>query len=47
MLRHKYLVTLAPEERYHLTGLLSAGRRSALTLTHNQSTAATTGTRIQ
>ena len=29
----RYLVTLTPEEREHLAGLLSAGRRSALTLT--------------
>jgi transposase len=29
----KYLVTLTPEEREHLSGLLSAGKRSALTLT--------------
>jgi len=29
----KYLVTLTPEERRWLTGLLSAGKRSALTLT--------------
>jgi transposase len=29
----KYLVTLTPEERQWLTALLSAGRRSALTLT--------------
>lgn len=29
----KYLVTLAPEERDHLTALLSSGKRSALTLT--------------
>ena len=29
----KYLVTLTAEEREHLTGLLSAGKRSALTLT--------------
>jgi transposase len=29
----KYLVTLTAEEREHLAGLLSAGKRSALTLT--------------
>ena len=29
----KYLVTLTPDERVFLTGLLSAGKRSALTLT--------------
>ena len=29
----KYLVTLTPEERQWLTALLSAGKRSALTLT--------------
>jgi transposase len=33
MPQKKYLVTLAPEEREHLAGLLSAGKRSALTLT--------------
>jgi transposase len=30
----KYLVTLTPEERHWLTGLVSAGKRSALTITH-------------
>jgi transposase len=29
----KYLVTLSPEERQWLTGLVSAGKRSALTVT--------------
>lgn len=29
----KYLVTLTPEERAWLTGLISAGKRSALTIT--------------
>ena len=29
----KYLVTLTPEERHWLTGLVSAGKRSALTIT--------------
>jgi hypothetical protein len=29
----KYLVTLTSEERDHLTGLVSAGKRSALTIT--------------
>jgi transposase len=29
----KYLVTLTPDERDHLTALISAGKRSALTLT--------------
>jgi transposase len=29
----KYLVTLTDEERAHLTGLVSAGKRSALTIT--------------
>jgi transposase len=29
----KYLVTLTPEEREHLVGLVSAGKRSALTIT--------------
>jgi transposase len=29
----KYLVTLTPEERDHLTGLVSAGKRSARTIT--------------
>jgi len=29
----KYLVTLTPEERQGLTGLVSAGKRSALTIT--------------
>jgi transposase len=29
----KYLVTLTAEEREHLTGLVSAGKRSALTIT--------------
>jgi len=29
----KYLVTLTPEERARLTGLVSAGKRSALTIT--------------
>ena len=29
----KYLVTLTPEERDRLTGLVSAGKRSALTIT--------------
>jgi transposase len=33
MPQKKYLVTLTAEEREHLTGLLSAGKRSALTLT--------------
>ena len=33
MPQKKYLVTLTTEEREHLTGLLSAGKRSALTLT--------------
>ena len=33
MPQKKYLVTLTPEEREHLSGLLSAGKRSALTLT--------------
>jgi hypothetical protein len=32
MPQKKYLVTLTPEEREQLTGLLSAGKRSALTL---------------
>ena len=32
MAHKKYLVTLTPDERDHLTGLLSAGKRSALTL---------------
>ena len=32
MTHKKYLVTLTPDERDHLTGLLSAGKRSALTL---------------
>src|SRR6516164_6780408 len=32
-MRKKYLVTLTAEEREHLSGLLSAGKRSALTLT--------------
>src|SRR5262249_6540477 len=32
MPRKKYLVTLTPEEREQLAGLLSAGKRSALTL---------------
>jgi hypothetical protein len=32
MPQKKYLVTLTPEEREHLAGLLSAGKRSALTL---------------
>ena len=32
MPQKKYLVTLTPEEREQLQGLLSAGRRSALTL---------------
>jgi transposase len=32
MPQKKYLVTLTPEERERLAGLLSAGRRSALTL---------------
>lgn len=29
----KYLVTLTPEERQHLTGLVTTGKRSALTIT--------------
>ena len=29
----KYLITLSPEERSHLSSLLSSGKRSALTLT--------------
>ena len=29
----KYLVTLTPDERHWLTGLVSAGKRSALTST--------------
>ena len=33
MPQKKYLVTLTPEEREQLTDLLSAGKRSALTLT--------------
>jgi transposase len=33
MPQKKYLVTLTPEEREQLAGLLSAGKRSALTLT--------------
>ena len=33
MPRKKYLVTLTPEEREYLAGLLAAGKRSALTLT--------------
>jgi transposase len=33
MPQKKYLVTLTPEEREHLASLLSAGKRSALTLT--------------
>lgn len=33
MPRKKYLVTLTPEERQHLTGLVSAGKRSARTVT--------------
>jgi transposase len=33
MPRKKYLVTLTPEERQHLTGLVSAGKRSARTIT--------------
>src|SRR5207248_8861180 len=33
MPQKKYLVTLTPEERDRLTALLSAGKRSALTLT--------------
>lgn len=33
MPQKKYLVTLAPEERQHLDKLLSAGKRSARTLT--------------
>jgi len=32
MPQKKYLVTLTPEEREQLAGLLSAGKRSALTL---------------
>ena len=32
MPQKRYLVTLTPEERDHLGGLLSAGKRSALTL---------------
>ena len=33
MPQKKYLVTLTAEERQHLAGLVSAGRRSALTVT--------------
>jgi transposase len=33
MPQKKYLVTLTAEERHHLTALVSAGKRSALTLT--------------
>ena len=33
MPKKKYLVTLTPEERERLTGLVSAGRRAALTIT--------------
>ena len=33
MPQKRYLVTLTDEEREHLTGLVSAGKRSALTLT--------------
>lgn len=33
MPQKKYLVTLSPEEREQLAGLLSAGKRSALTIT--------------
>lgn len=32
MAKKKYLVTLTPEEREHLTALVSAGRRAALTI---------------
>jgi transposase len=34
MPQKKYIVTLTPDEREQLAGLLSAGKRSALTLAH-------------